>query len=69
MKKQTKNNSKLDKQLEAQQKRIRDRQVQKLGANKKVTESKKTESNTQKTIFSDLIEAQRKKVDDSKLSK
>ena len=55
----------LDKQLEAQQKRIRDRQVQEeLGANKKVTESKKTESNTQKTIFSDLIEAQRKKVDD-----
>ena len=31
----------LDKQLEAQQKRIRDRQVQEeLGANKKVTESK-----------------------------
>ena len=55
----------LDKQLEAQQKRIRDRQVQEeLGANKKITESKKTESNTQKTIFSDLIEAQRKKVDD-----
>jgi len=55
----------LDKQLEAQQKRIRDRQVQEeLGANKKITESKKTESNTQKTIFSDLIEAQRKKVDE-----
>lgn len=55
----------LDKQLELQQKRIRDRQTQaELNANKKVTESKKTESNTQKTIFSALIEAQRKKVDE-----
>lgn len=55
----------LDKQLEAQQKRIIDRQVQaEIEANRKVTESKKTESTSQKTIFSDLIESQRKKLNE-----